>query len=113
MKPASLLKFDGITFGCAPSTAALMQGFDLEIGADSVTAILGPNGAGKTTLLHLALGWLKPQSGRILLDQQDLDSYSRRELGQWMELVPQSEHTPFEYARFEFVRLGRAPIYLR
>jgi len=70
---------------------------------------LGPNGAGKTTLLHLTLGWLKPQSGNILLDQSSLSKFSRRALGQWMGLVPQSEHISFEYSLLEFVLLGRAP----
>ena len=74
-----------------------------------MTAILGPNGAGKTTLLHLALGWLKPQSGYIRLEQRLLKDYSRRALGQWMGLVPQSEHISFEYSLLEFVLLGRAP----
>ncbi|MEA4906800.1 MAG: ABC transporter ATP-binding protein [Anaerolineaceae bacterium] len=87
----------------------MLQDFDLPVGQGTVTAILGPNGAGKTTLLHLALGWLKPQRGRILLEQRPLGDYARRELGQWMALVPQSEHVPFEYSLLEFTLLGRAP----
>jgi ABC-type bacteriocin/lantibiotic exporter with double-glycine peptidase domain len=95
MKPASLLKFDGITFGCAPSTAALMQGFDLEIGADSVTAILGPNGAGKTTLLHLALGWLKPQSGRILPTSRTWAATAGESSDNGWDWCRKARHTPF------------------
>ncbi|OJX44011.1 MAG: hypothetical protein BGO78_03095 [Chloroflexi bacterium 44-23] len=86
-----------------------MESLDLEILSGTVTAILGPNGAGKTTLLHLAQGWLKPQHGQILLNQQALSSFSRRSLGQWIGLVPQAEHIPFEYSLLEFVLLGRAP----
>lgn len=109
MIPTCLLKFEHIAFGYPSSVDPVMQEFNLEIGSGTVTAILGPNGAGKTTLLHLALGWLKPQRGQILLDQRVLGSYSRRALGQWMGLVPQSEAIPFEYSLFEFVLLGRAP----
>lgn len=109
MTPPSLLKFERIAFGYPSSSQPVVKDFDLEIGAGTVTAILGPNGAGKTTLLHLALGWLKPQGGTILLDQRTLGAYSRRALGQWMGLVPQSEHMPFEYSLLEFVLLGRAP----
>lgn len=109
MKPASLLKFEHITFGYPSADQPVMKDFNLEIGSGTVTAILGPNGAGKTTLLHLILGWLKPQSGDILLDQRALGGYSRRALGQWMGLVPQIEHIPFEYSLLEFVLLGRAP----
>jgi iron complex transport system ATP-binding protein len=86
-----------------------MEDFSLEIGSGTITAILGPNGAGKTTLLHLALGWLRPQNGEIILNQRSLRSYSRRELGQRMGLVPQSEYVAYEYSLLEFVLLGRAP----
>jgi iron complex transport system ATP-binding protein len=109
MNPACLLKYEHITFGYPTADQPVMKEFDLEIGAGTVTAILGPNGAGKTTLLHLTLGWLKPQSGIVLLDQRALGDFSRRALGQWMGLVPQSEHTPFEFSLLEFVLLGRAP----
>jgi iron complex transport system ATP-binding protein len=109
MNPACLLKYEHITFGYPTADQPVMKEFNLEIGSGTVTAILGPNGAGKTTLLHLTLGWLKPQSGNILLDQRTLGDYSRRALGQWMGLVPQSEHTPFEFSLLEFVLLGRAP----
>jgi len=109
MNPAYLLKYEHITFGYPAADQPVMKEFNLEIGSGTATAILGPNGAGKTTLLHLTLGWLKPQSGNILLDQRTLGDYSRRALGQWMGLVPQSEHTPFEFSLLEFVLLGRAP----
>jgi iron complex transport system ATP-binding protein len=109
MKPTCLLKFEHLAFGYPTATRPVLKDFNLEIGSGTVTAILGPNGAGKTTLLHLALGWLKPQNGNILLDHNPLGGYSRRALGQWLGLVPQSEHISFEYSLLEFVLLGRAP----
>src|SRR5512136_333393 len=109
MKPAGLLKFDQIQFGYPLTNQPVMKDFNVEIKAGTVTAILGPNGAGKTTLLHLALGWLAPQSGQVQLDGRPLGSYSRRELGQWIALVPQSERIPFDYSILEYVLLGRAP----
>jgi ABC-type cobalamin/Fe3+-siderophores transport system ATPase subunit len=97
MNPDCLLKFENVRFGYPDANGLVLTGFNLEIGAGTVTAILGPNGAGKTTILNLSLGWLKPQAGNIYLDRKNLKEYSRRALGQWIGLVPQSEHIPFEY----------------
>jgi iron complex transport system ATP-binding protein len=104
-----LLAFQDIAFRYQPHNGPVLAQLALEIRPGTITAILGPNGIGKTTLLHLALGWLKPESGRIVLAGQPLGSYSRHELGQWMGLVPQSEHMPFDYPILEYVLLGRAP----
>ena len=106
---APLLAFDQVSFGYSPRVKTVLRSLSLEIQPGTVTAILGPNGAGKTTLLHLALGWLVPQSGQVRLNGQPLRHYSRRELGQWMALVPQSERVPFDYSILEYVLLGRAP----
>ncbi|PKO22245.1 MAG: ABC transporter ATP-binding protein [Chloroflexi bacterium HGW-Chloroflexi-1] len=105
----ALLAFQDISFSYPSNGKPVFQRFALEIAPGAVTAILGPNGAGKTTLLHMALGWLKPQGGQITLQGRPLGSYSRGELGRWIGLVPQSEHTAFEYSLFEYVLLGRAP----
>jgi branched-chain amino acid transport system ATP-binding protein len=37
-----------------------------------ITGLIGPNGAGKTTLFNIVAGFLKPTSGRVLLDGQDI-----------------------------------------
>jgi iron complex transport system ATP-binding protein len=104
-----LLHFQDIAFRYKGYNGQVLHQLALSIQPGTVTAILGPNGVGKTTLLHLALGWLKPESGQILLAGKPLSAYSRFELGQWMALVPQSEHMPFDYSILEYVLLGRAP----
>lgn len=109
MSDSELLKFEGLSYAYPLATKPVMESFELAIPAGTVTAVLGPNGAGKTTLLHLAQGWLKPQQGQVWLNQKPLQSFGRRILGQWIGLVPQSEHIPFEYSLLEFVLLGRAP----
>jgi branched-chain amino acid transport system ATP-binding protein len=43
----------------------------------SLTAVIGPNGAGKTTFFNLISGALRPDSGRILLDGEDIAGVSR------------------------------------
>ncbi len=45
---------------------------DLDIQQGEFVALLGPSGCGKTTLLRAIAGFLKPESGRILIDGQDI-----------------------------------------
>lgn len=104
----ALLAFQEISFGYVRAVEALSH-LSLEVPAGSVMAILGPNGAGKTTLLHTALGRLQPRSGRVLLESQPLSEFSRREIGQSMGLVPQSERIPFEYSLWDYALFGRTP----
>jgi phospholipid/cholesterol/gamma-HCH transport system ATP-binding protein len=52
----------------------------LSIPKGKVTAIMGPSGIGKTTLLRLIGGQLKPNSGKIIFDGQNIPALSRREL---------------------------------
>ncbi len=47
------------------STEKVLNGINLDILPNSVTAIVGPSGSGKTTLVDLILGLLKPSSGLI------------------------------------------------
>ncbi|QEW07474.1 ATP-binding cassette domain-containing protein [Nitrincola iocasae] len=52
----------------------------IKIPRGKVTAIMGPSGTGKTTLLKLIGGQLLPDSGQILLDNQNIPTLSRRDL---------------------------------
>ncbi len=104
-----ILQTEAISFRYDPARKAAVDHVSFGITTGSVTAILGPNGAGKSTLLSLLLGLQKPETGKVLLDGNPLGHYTRRQLSQWMGLVPQSEYLPFEYTVLEFVLLGRAP----
>ncbi len=56
----------------------------VSVGKGEVVGLLGPNGAGKTTTFYSAMGLVKPDSGRIMLDGDDitkLPMYRRAILG--------------------------------
>jgi Cu-processing system ATP-binding protein len=60
---------------------AVLDGVDLTIARNRVTAIVGPNAAGKTTLIKCILGLTRPASGTILVDGTDVkadDAYRER-----------------------------------
>lgn len=109
MTEHSLLRFDHISFAYRPKQSPVLQDVQIEIPAGSLTTILGPNGVGKSTLLFLALGWLRPLHGHIWLDGRRQQECTRREMGQFMGLVPQLEQLTFAYSVLEYILLGRAP----
>ena len=51
---------------------AVVRDVSVEIEAGQVTALLGPNGAGKSTLVLAVGGVLRPRSGTVLLDGEDI-----------------------------------------
>ncbi|UCE88769.1 MAG: ATP-binding cassette domain-containing protein [Pseudomonadota bacterium] len=60
----------------------IFDGVDIDIHAGGVTAIMGPSGTGKTTLLRLIGGQLRPQTGTILVDGEDVTRIRRGRLYQ-------------------------------
>jgi len=50
----------------------VVDNVDLEIAEGEVVGLLGPNGAGKTTTFYILVGLARPDSGRVLLDGEDI-----------------------------------------
>jgi branched-chain amino acid transport system ATP-binding protein len=50
-----------------------VDGASLDVEAGSITGLIGPNGAGKSTLFNCISGFLRPQSGRVLLDGKRIE----------------------------------------
>ncbi len=62
----------------------VLSDVSLAVGRGEVVGLLGPNGAGKTTCFYSVMGLVKPDSGRIMLDGDDitgLPMYRRAILG--------------------------------
>src|SRR5260370_23294890 len=58
----------------------VLDGVSFGVEQGETFAILGPSGAGKTVTLTLAVGLLKPDSGRIIVDGEDITDMKEREL---------------------------------
>jgi lipopolysaccharide export system ATP-binding protein len=50
----------------------VVNGVSIEVKQGEIVGLLGPNGAGKTTTFYMIIGFIKPESGRILIDQEDI-----------------------------------------
>jgi branched-chain amino acid transport system ATP-binding protein len=69
-----MLELRGLTGGY--DELVVVHELSLSIPNGKVTALLGPNGAGKTTTLRLIMGLLKPQSGEVWFEGQELTGMS-------------------------------------
>lgn len=82
LKGENLVKFYGKKLA--------VNGLNIEVEEGEIVGLLGPNGAGKTTTFYILVGLIKPNSGRVLLDDEDISSlpmYQRARLG--MSYLPQ------------------------
>jgi branched-chain amino acid transport system ATP-binding protein len=65
-----MLQLEAIRAGYGGAT--VLRDVTLHVPPSTVVALLGPNGAGKTTLLRVASGLMRPTSGRVVIDGDDL-----------------------------------------
>lgn len=71
----------------------VLHGVDISVQDGELISVIGPNGAGKTTLIKAIMGLVKPKSGKILYDGQDithLPAHKRADLG--IGYVPEGRH---------------------
>ncbi|MBD2549887.1 ABC transporter ATP-binding protein [Microcystis elabens FACHB-917] len=99
------LVLDGVSFGYKRGSPVLRQ-LDLHIRPGQVVALVGPSGAGKSTLFSLLLRFNTAQSGRVLLDGQNLADLRARDLRRAVALVPQ-QSSVFSGTVAEAIAFGR------
>ncbi len=66
------------------SNREVVQSISIQVNQGEIVGLLGPNGAGKTTTFYMVVGFVKPNSGRVFLDQEDitdLPMYRRAQRG--------------------------------
>lgn len=92
---------------CGYGTRRVVRDLSLSVRSGEVMCLLGPNGVGKTTLFKTILGFLTPQSGRILVDGHDVRGLSRRQQARIIAYVPQAHTPPFPFSVLDVVTMGR------
>ncbi len=79
-----MLKLQGVELSKSYRGRKVVDDVELEIGQGEVVGLLGPNGAGKTTTFYILVGLARPDSGRVLLNGEeitDLPMYLRARSG--------------------------------
>lgn len=85
------LAVDNISFRYSELDPYVLRNLSLELPAGKSIAITGPSGCGKTTLAKLLLGVLKPESGRILVNGQELERMGLHNYRPYVNAVMQDD----------------------
>ncbi|MFA4929581.1 MAG: ABC transporter ATP-binding protein, partial [Patulibacter sp.] len=108
------LRFDHVSFSYGPAVkdgerqpTEVLSDIDLTIPAGATVALVGTTGAGKSTLAKLAIRFIDPVQGRVLLDGVDLRELRQNDLRNRMGIVPQ-ESFLFSGSVADNIAFGRA-----
>lgn len=93
---------------CGYGGRAIVKDVSLTISSGDLLCLLGPNGVGKTTLFKSILGLLPILSGSILLDGEDVRTWSPRRFARKVGYVAQAHTPPFPFKVIDVVAMGRA-----
>jgi iron complex transport system ATP-binding protein len=87
----------------------ILHGINIVLGEQRLTGILGPNGSGKSTLLKTFYKALKPMSGFVAYDGENVENISQKRCAQITAVLPQHRNTTTDLTVFDLVMMGRYP----
>jgi len=97
--------FNGVSFAYEKSGETI-KNISFQAKAGETVALVGPTGAGKTTLINLLARFYDPNSGKIMIDGQDIQQVKRSSLRSHMGFVLQDSYL-FQGTVRENIRYGR------
>jgi ABC-type multidrug transport system fused ATPase/permease subunit len=101
------IEFNDISFRYQDSGKKIFNKFNLKINPGESVAIVGSSGSGKTSLLRLLFRLYDPDSGKILIDGEDLKEVKQNSLRNQLSIVPQ-EPVLFHDSIYNNVKFSRS-----
>jgi ATP-binding cassette subfamily B protein len=83
------VRLENVTYQYEDDERPALADVELTIAPGETVAFVGRSGSGKSTMLNLVLGFLRPTSGRILLDGVDMETLDLRTFRRFVSVVPQ------------------------
>jgi ATP-binding cassette subfamily B protein len=83
------VRLENVTYQYQEDERPALADIELTIAPGETVAFVGRSGSGKSTMLNLVLGFLRPTSGRILLDGIDMETLDLRTFRRFVSVVPQ------------------------
>ncbi|WP_218239793.1 ABC transporter ATP-binding protein [Comamonas fluminis] len=87
----------------------IVKDISLHIQRGELVGLLGPNGSGKSTLLRMIYRILKPSSGTVCMQEQDVWQRSARDNARAMAVLAQENTGEFDLRVCDVVLMGRTP----
>ncbi|MCM3760580.1 heme ABC transporter ATP-binding protein [Alkalihalobacillus oceani] len=87
----------------------IIEDIHLHVTKGEFIGIIGPNGSGKSTVLKNLYRALKPDTGAMLLDGENLLKMNNRKAAQKIGVVGQENAVPFDFKVEEIVAMGLSP----
>ena len=85
-----MIDIQNVSFAYPRTKNKILSDISMSFSSGEICALTGTNGCGKTTLTKLMVGILRPDSGRILIDNEDIASKNLFEIGQRVGYVFQN-----------------------
>ena len=82
--------FDHVSYKYPNGTSFVVEDFSLDVKKGECIAVVGASGSGKSTLMNLIIGFLKPTSGTLTIDGDDITTLSLSDYRHFISVVPQN-----------------------
>ena len=101
------LRGDRLTVRYDRNQPVVIDGQSIAISSGKITTLIGPNGSGKSTLLKTLARQLTPETGHVMLDEQDIAGISRLQFARRVGMLFQENVAPSGLTVEDLVYHGR------